>query len=979
MGRRQAHGAVHPDLAEAFVDRVHHGVQDDEGGYDHGDEQVAQARQGAQGHGAEHGDLAADGRHHGDAQALHETFGPVDGGLIIRGKTHRYGPEGAAEVVHEGLWRQDEIRGRHVFEPRHLDRFLVVVHEREFREQVVARRRVVHGRERLAVQVRNAFHDGRVEHADHLVGLAEDHDLRPSRVLLRHAQQFGHIRRDDAHVPFTRGEPPARRQRPVQSAHPAFLRQQAQEGRRIGGPRRAVLPGPVDPHVRLVAGEVPRVPRPRDDGDAPVFGFRGSEFRQHVFVRLLLQRGPVWIPHEEPRVVRLRVLADLLQPEEGLHGREREHGEYQEHERGAGEQRPGLALAHVTDTEGEGRGQGARTPHVGGLHRTGVLPDLAHGLGEPARNEPDDHGGQGEGDEGEQHDIGRGGDLEGRMGEAQQSVGRHEDGEGGGDALVHVGESEDQPLQGVGEGDHQHHVEQHALHDVVGRPGRIGIGPRLVSPGGPGVLDEAVPLQVLPGRLRQVQQPARLPVEVVQPGIAHADGLERADPRLVQVPHVLRDLVGRQRNGADPRVEPDALRVLRVRVGQDQAAAEEAGRHGELEPALRRHEDNGRVFLVGKPRGPPSFLERHAPFQGRIARFVQYHGLVEPRQEARVHQVVEVRGLGPEDHRGLLLVHPVHRDLERVGAFPVRPPVRRVDDLPRLGVHHVAFRGVGPARFQFGAFGHAGAVGHHEDLVLHPADGLVVAAEPDHGAGLRLARDVILPGVELHDPDPAVHEAVLELHLEVGEQPGVVDPSAEQLGQQDGLRVHVAEVHPVEIVDGRVHEFAHVEHRGEGQGRQSHPEDQFGVQGDVARGKEPGGPMALRRRDHVHQGAGREGAPADDLVRVAHEGPSEWGEEPLLLEGIAAEEDAGVDHPDLVPGAGKVDAREELDVDGVFEAVREVTGNARVAVGEVVYPGERHEMTRRRQDQHRAGGGMGGEVPGHFQERGHARRLVRAR
>ena len=135
--------------------------------------------------------------------------------------------------------------------------------------------------------------------------------------------------------------------------------------------------------------------------------------------------------------------------------------------------------------------------------------------------------------------------------------------------------------------------------------------------------------------------------------------------------------------------------------------------------------------------------------------------------------------------------------------------------------------------------------------------------------------------------------------------------------------------------------------------------------------------MPLRRRDHVNQSVGREEAPPDHFVGVAHEGPAEWREEPLFFEGIPPEEDAGVDDADLVARAGQVDTGEEFDVDGVLKFVREVSGDARMAVGEVVYPAERHEVARCRQYQHGARGRMGREVAGHFKERGYARGLVR--
>ena len=177
---------------------------------------------------------------------------------------------------------------------------------------------------------------------------------------------------------------------------------------------------------------------------------------------LFLQWRPVGVPDEEARVGGFRVRAHFLDPQVGLNGSEGQHGEYQEHERGAGQQRSGLALAHVPDTESEGRSQRARTAHVGGLHAVRVLPELPHGLAEPLGNEPDDHGGEDEGDEGEEDDIRRRGNLERRVGESQHAVGREKDGEGHGDPLVDIGETEDQPLERVGEGDHQHHVEQDA-------------------------------------------------------------------------------------------------------------------------------------------------------------------------------------------------------------------------------------------------------------------------------------------------------------------------------------------------------------------------------------------------------------------------------------------------------------------------------------------------------------------------------------
>ncbi len=695
-------------------------------------------------------------------------------------------------------------------------------------------------------------------------------------------------------------------------------------------------------------------------------------------MRLLLERRPVGVPYEETRVGGLRVGAHLLDPEKGLHGSEGKHGEDQQDQRGAGQQRPGLALAHVADAEGKGRAQGARAPHVGGLDAVGVLPDLPHGLAEPLGDEPDDHGGEYEGHEGEEDDVGRRGDLEGRVGEAQHPVRCEEDAGRGADALVDIGETEEQPLEGVGEGDHQHHVEKHALHDVVGGSRRVGVGPGLVSPRGPGVLDEPVPLQGLPGCFGQVQQAARLAVEIVQPGVVDADGPERADPRFVQVPHVARHLVGSQRDGADPRLEADPLGVRFVGIGQDQAAAEQAGGHGDHEPAVGRREDDGRVLLVRKARGPAGFLEGYAPFQGRIARFVQHHGLVEPRQKTGVHQVVEVGRVGPEDHRGFLLVHPVHRDFERVGAFAVGTPVRRVDDFPRLGVHDEAFRRVGPARLQRGALGHAGAVGHDEDLVLHPADGLVVAAEADHGPGLGLARDVVFPGIEFDHPDAAPHEPVFELHLEIRKEHGVADGPAEQFREQNGLGVHVADIHPVDFVEGGVHVLPHVENGGEGKGGEPRPEDQFRVEGDVARGEELRAQDALGRRDDVHQRVVREEAAPDHFVRVPHEGTAEGREEPLFLEGVPGEEDACVGDPDLVPGAGEIDAGEELHVDRFFELIREIGRLARMAIREVVHAAQGQEMSRGRQEIHGAGRRVGGEVPGDLQKRGHARGLVRA-
>ena len=305
----------------------------------------------------------------------------------------------------------------------------------------------------------------------------------------------------------------------------------------------SVGPGMFRLDVGLHPGRGAGVPGPRHDGDAPVLGLGRPELGSHVLVRLLLERRPIGVTDKKARVGGFRVGAHLLYPEKSLHRSEGKHGEDQEDQRGAGQQRPGLALAHVADAEGEGRGQGARTPHVGGLNAVGMLPDLFHGLAEPLGDEPDDHGGEDEGHEGQEDDVGRRGDLESRVGEAQHPVRREKDAGRGADALVDIGETEEQPLEGVGEGDHQHHVEQHALHDVVGGSRRVGVGPGLVPPRGPGVLDEPVPLQGLPGGFGQVQQAARFAVEIVQPGIVHAHGPERPDPCLVQVPHVLCHLV----------------------------------------------------------------------------------------------------------------------------------------------------------------------------------------------------------------------------------------------------------------------------------------------------------------------------------------------------------------------------------------------------------------------------------------------------
>ena len=150
MGRRQAHGAVHADFTEALVDGVHHGVQDDEGGHDHGNEQIAEPRQRAQRHGAVYRDLSVHGSHHRDPETLHEAFDPV-GGRFVRGKPDRDGAEGPAEIVHIGLRGQQDVRGGQVLERGHIHGLFVVVHQGEFGQQILARRRVVHGCERLAV------------------------------------------------------------------------------------------------------------------------------------------------------------------------------------------------------------------------------------------------------------------------------------------------------------------------------------------------------------------------------------------------------------------------------------------------------------------------------------------------------------------------------------------------------------------------------------------------------------------------------------------------------------------------------------------------------------------------------------------------------------------------------------------------------------------------------------------------------------
>ena len=246
MGRRQAHGAVHPDLAEALVDGVHHGVQDDEGGDDHGDEQVAQAGQGTQRHGAVHGDLAVHGGHHGDPQALHEAV-QADSGRFVRGEPDRHGPQGSAEVVHVGLRRQDQVRRGQVLEPDHFHRFFLVVHQGDFREQIAAGRRVIDGGERLAVQVGDPVHHGRIEYADDREGLAEYADLpraagpfhrtraagpfRHTRAAdpFRHTQETRHFGGNDAHVTLVAFEPPARHQGPVQPADHPLVGHHAQD------------------------------------------------------------------------------------------------------------------------------------------------------------------------------------------------------------------------------------------------------------------------------------------------------------------------------------------------------------------------------------------------------------------------------------------------------------------------------------------------------------------------------------------------------------------------------------------------------------------------------------------------------------------------------------------------------------------------------------------------------------------------------
>ena len=455
-------------------------------------------------------------------------------------------------------------------------------------------------------------------------------------------------------------------------------------------------------------------------------------------------------------------------------------------------------------------------------------------------------------------------------------------------------------------------------------------------------------------------------MELVQPDVAYPHGFECGDPRLIEVPQVPRDLVRSQGNRADPRLETDAFGVVFIGVGQDQAAAEQSARHSDLEPAFRRREKDGRVFLVGETRGPAALLKGHAPLERRIARLIQQHGLVEPGQEPRIHEVVQVGRIGTENYRGLFLVHPVHRNLEGIGPFPVGTPVRRVDDVPRVGVHDVSLGGIGASRLQLGAFGHAHAVRHHEDLVLDPADALVVAAEPDHGSGFGLAGDIVFPGIEFDHPDASAHETIVELHLEVRKQHGVVDGPPEEFRQQHGLRIHVADVYPFHIVEGGIYVLADVENRGKGERGETRPEDQFRVQRDVARRKELRTLYALGGRDHVHQRVGRENPATDHLLRVTHEGPAERCEKPLFFEGVPGEEDAGIINPDLVPGAREVDPGEELHVDRFFDLLREIGGLAGMPVREVVHAAEGQDrVPGGREKVYGARRGMGGEVPGH--------------
>ena len=99
----------------------------------------------------------------------------------------------------------------------------------------------------------------------------------------------------------------------------------------------------------------------------------------------------------------------------------------------------------------------------------------------------------------------------------------------------------------------------------------------------------------------------------------------------------------------------------------------------------------------------------------------------------------------------------------------------------------------------------------------------------------------------------------------------------------------------------------------------------------------------------------------------------------MFLEGVPGEEDTRVGDPDLVAGAGEIDAGEELHVDRFIELIREVGRLPRMAVREVVHAAQGQEMPRGRQEIHGARRRVGGEVPGDLQERGRARSLIRAR
>ena len=940
--RRQADRRQDADLAGALVDRAEHGVEHDERGEQRGHPQRAGARDGARPPRAEQVGAPAAAREQRQLGARHQLAQHLAHLLLVRGP-HDDGPQVAAHVDQQLVGHDRHGVGRQV--DVLLELFGV---GRPLLAPTLGHEHIVHGRDRLAVEVGDLAHLLHAEHADDTERLAEALDGSAQDALRRGAQRLDHRHGQER---LGRGivQPAARYQRFLRAGDALLRRRQAEQRRGVDG---RVLGAAGERDERLLADHGRVVPRARHH----VLG--AAELVAHHVEPDGADRPPLAAPQQQPVVAGRHARV-------GHHGalevlddrREREHREGEQHDGGGGEGGADGAPAQVADAEQERRDCRTEAAHVGRVDPARRRSPLRHQLLEPPHHQREHQHRQREDDERQQDHQRRDRHAERGMEDAQEREHRHERARGAQDAPMNGLRTDQQPLGEERERQHEDEIEDQPLHHVVGRADDLGVDARLERPRGTGVGQEGGVVAPFERRLRAVEAPRGDRVQaaharVLEPVLAEAD-----DPLFVEQPHVACGPQWRERDRAAVLADREACPqwLLLTGVQQQEPLADRPGAHEDAQPAARLGEHDG-TGLGGRHPGRVAGQEVAEVGRRRVGAGVEHGDGVEGHVVALVGEVVEDECAAGEAHDGVVLHRCVHLGLDGVVAGALGAEVGRVGDGARRGVETEGADGERGAPVADGASlgqalerGTAVLIGEQDGLAAHAAERFLRhALLHDHqGAGQRLVGQVVLAEVELHgaglEPRPVVGRQLAD------ERAGRVEEVGDDAAQQAHLCGQVVEVHAVGCVERSVDGQPRVVGGGKCEAHVAGDGGQLALEGEG--GGQIGAPVAaLCRVDAIDEA--RIGPPSQRVARLpcpVRPALAQVGE-PRLEPALAlVNEVALVEQPHPPAVARQVEPHERRHVQRRLPGA---LGRQHVAPHELPRAGQRLAVARRRHEHH---------------------------